>query len=130
MKLGMGLTAAAFAVVMAGCDKKDQDAALSQGRTVVSRAADLAGSAWKKEENQRRQAALTVKNLKSQMDRRVNDALKLKDNAEKSFKDVQDNLSQADQEYQNLKKKLNDAQSTYDVATTKVKETTERIQKL
>ncbi len=37
-----------------------------------------------KDQIQRLQAALTIKNLKSQMDKRVEDAQKMKDNAEKS----------------------------------------------
>ncbi len=47
MTLKTGLVAATLVVCSIGCDKKEQDSALSQGQAVVSKAADLAGNAWK-----------------------------------------------------------------------------------
>jgi chromosome segregation ATPase len=179
MKLITSLSVAVLVAGLTGCDHKDEDAALAQGRSVFSKAVDLAGGAWKsacdraqklsansgkstieaaksqleavqekmshikapsnldglkldsvKEEIQRLQAALTVKNLKEQMDERVKDAMKLKENAEKSAKDVQDRLAQADAQYQDLNKRLDEAQSAYNSAAAKVKDTTEKIKSL
>jgi chromosome segregation ATPase len=177
MKLAIGVVVAAIVFLSAGCDKKDQDAALDQGRFAMSKAADFASGAWKsacdqahslsadsgksaiesakaqlegvrkkmsgikaptsldslkldsvKEEIARLQAALTIKNLKAQLDERVEIAKKLKDNAEKSYDDVKGKLEHADAEYQDLQKKLSDAQTAYDGASEKIKETTQKLQ--
>ncbi len=145
MKSKMSLAAIALMALSMGCEKKDQDAAMAQGRMFASKAQDMAGSAWKsvseqaqklsadsgksaiesaksqlesvrdrmshikapteieglkldtvKDEIQRLEAALTIKNLKSQMDKRVEDAQKMKDNAQKSVQEIRDKLSQAE----------------------------------
>ena len=83
-----------------------------------------------KEEIQRLQAALELQNLKKEMDIRVKNAMTMKGNAEKSYHDVRNKLTQVDAEYQDLQKKLHSAESAYDNAAEKVKETTQKIQAL
>jgi chromosome segregation ATPase len=83
-----------------------------------------------KEEIDRLQAALTLKNLKDQMDTRVSDAMKLKENAEKNYQDVKEKLALADADYQDLQKKLATAQAAYDGTSEKIRETSKRIQSL
>ena len=47
MKVRTGLAAAALLACSLACEKKDQDAAMAQGRVFASKAQDMAGSAWK-----------------------------------------------------------------------------------
>jgi chromosome segregation ATPase len=179
MRLAWALSGLVIIGGLAGCEKKDQDAALDQGRVVVSRAADLATGAWKsalaqasklsadsakpalesakaqleraksklseikmpsgldhlklasiQEELSRLEAALNVQKLKSEMDERVDAAMKTKENAEKTIGEVRQTLAKADAEYQDMQKKLKDAQEAYESASAKVKETSQKIQSL
>lgn len=179
MRLGTGLSAIALIALAVGCDKKDQDSALEEGKVAVSKATDFASGAWKsacdqaskvsadsgktaiesaksqleavrdkmsaikapagmdslrldsvKAEIERLGAALTVKNLKDQLDSRVKEAMKLKENAEKNYQDASNKLQQADAEYQDLQRKLAAAQAVYDGAVDKAKEAAKRIQSL
>ena len=179
MKRILALSSLALLALTAGCDQKDQDNAMAQGRTAMSKAADFASGAWKsacekankltedsgkpalesakaqleaardklskiktptsvddlkldsvKGQIDRLEAALSVQKLKAEMNARVDDAMKAKDNAVKTVDDAKAKLEAADAQYRGLQRKLDAAQSAYDSASEKVKEASQRIQKL
>ncbi len=80
-----------------------------------------------KAEIERLRAALDVHKLQKEMDDKVAEAQRLKENAGKSLDDVRQKLDEADQTYRDLKNRLDGAESAYDSATTKVDEIKKQI---
>lgn len=68
-------------------------------------------------------AAAEVRAIREKLDKKVHEAMELKDNAGKTYNDVRSKLEEADRSFRQLSDKLDDAKSTYSAAEKTVKET-------